>query len=269
VNLSFAYGAKASFEHIGHLLGEKDRKIYHGGPYTEMVACVFTDEPLLTGERVRSELGDASFGPFEQLTSGFLVLSYDPGTKSYPVFPLRFRHAMKRSLKPWNREMFHVARCIGRKDFPEAIRTLQSSLVNNSSDTSALELLAHCHRWAGDEEKAAELAAQILRYDANDFAGLKLLGEIHAKRDEPEKAAAFLRRALENYPQAIKPISPKVVAMTKWFSRIFPPLRHLTPRDFEVLEDPSGGDRTWFAWAKEYLAWYDSATGSNSSPVLH
>jgi hypothetical protein len=78
--------------HIGHLLGEKDRKIYHGGPYTEVVVCVFTDEPLLTGERVLSELGDASFGPFKQLSSGFLVLSYDPATKSYPVFPLRFRH---------------------------------------------------------------------------------------------------------------------------------------------------------------------------------
>jgi hypothetical protein len=78
--------------HIGHLLAEKDQKIYHGGPYSEVVACIFTDEPLLTGDHVRSELSDASFGPFRQLSSGFLLLSYDPGTKSYPVFPLKFRH---------------------------------------------------------------------------------------------------------------------------------------------------------------------------------
>ncbi|MBI2351067.1 MAG: hypothetical protein HYV00_06275 [Deltaproteobacteria bacterium] len=77
--------------HIGHRLREKDKKIYHGGPYSETVACLFTDEPMLTVEQAASELGVHQFGPFGQLTSGFLVFSYDPGTKSYPVLELRFQ----------------------------------------------------------------------------------------------------------------------------------------------------------------------------------
>jgi len=76
--------------HIARLLREKDQKTYHGGPYAETIACVFTDEPLLTAQDISSDFDGVRFGPFHQLTSGFLLLSYDPSTKSYPVFPLRF-----------------------------------------------------------------------------------------------------------------------------------------------------------------------------------
>ncbi len=77
--------------HIAHRLEEKDKKTYHGGPYAETVACLFTDEPMLTVAQATSELNVQQFGPFRQLTSGFLVFSYDPGTKSYPVIGLRFQ----------------------------------------------------------------------------------------------------------------------------------------------------------------------------------
>ncbi len=76
---------------VAHRLGEKDGKTYHGGPYAETVACLFTDEPMLTLEQATSELATHQFGPFKQLTSGFLVFSYDPRTKSYPMLALRFQ----------------------------------------------------------------------------------------------------------------------------------------------------------------------------------
>ena len=75
--------------HIAGLLAAKDSKTFHGGPYSEIVASLFTDEPMLTLGQVMSELADASFGPYKQLTSAFLLLSYEPGTKSYRVFALR------------------------------------------------------------------------------------------------------------------------------------------------------------------------------------
>ena len=71
------------------LLDGKDGKTFHGGPYADIITCLFTDEPMLTLEHVNSELGNTSFGPYKQLTSAFLVLSYDPSTKSYPVVTLR------------------------------------------------------------------------------------------------------------------------------------------------------------------------------------
>ena len=175
----------------------------------------------------------------------------------------------KRALRPWNRESIQVARHIGRKDFASAIRVLENCLVGGPDDAYALELLAHCYRWSGSEAKAVAAATQILGYDGNDFSALKLLAEIHANRDDRDKAVTYIRRALENYPKPVKPFSRGVVAATKAFARIFPPLRHMTAKDFEVLEDPQAGDRTWFAWAKEYLAWYDGIAGGNSSPVLH
>ena len=45
--------------HIERLLGEKNRKCYFGGPYSETIVCLFTDEPMLTPEQAISELSDA------------------------------------------------------------------------------------------------------------------------------------------------------------------------------------------------------------------
>jgi hypothetical protein len=78
--------------HVARLLSAKDGKAFNGGPYAEIIACLFTDEPALSSEYALSQLNDVQFGGLRQLTSGFLLFSYDPGTKSYPVCPLRRRH---------------------------------------------------------------------------------------------------------------------------------------------------------------------------------
>jgi hypothetical protein len=126
-----------------------------------------------------------------------------------------------------------------------------------------------CCRFACLEDKAIEVALKLLEFNRNDFSALSALAEIHASRSAPDLAAAFVRRALENYPKPTEPISPSVVRLARWFAKIFPPLRHMKPQDFAVLEDPSADDRKWFAWAKEYLAWYDGISGAQSTPTLH
>ena len=79
-------------EHVAARLSDKDSKHFNGGPFAETVVCLFTDEPMLTPPQVQEELRAASFGPFNQVTAAYLVMSYDPGTKSYPVVPLRVSH---------------------------------------------------------------------------------------------------------------------------------------------------------------------------------
>jgi hypothetical protein len=76
--------------HIQHRLNEKDNKTYHGGPYADLFACLFTDEPMLTLDFVKAELASVSFGPFLQLTSAFLLF-YEPVSKSYPVIKLQLK----------------------------------------------------------------------------------------------------------------------------------------------------------------------------------
>lgn len=71
------------------LLDGKDKKKYLGGPYSGIVVCLFTDEPMLTFDEAKKEIGSVKFGPFSQVTSAFLVFSYDPHTKSYPTIPLQ------------------------------------------------------------------------------------------------------------------------------------------------------------------------------------
>ena len=78
--------------HILRLLSEKDGKNFHGGPYLAIIACLFTDEPMLTFNKAQLELEEQLFGSFKQLTAAFLLFSYEPTSQSYPVFELKFKN---------------------------------------------------------------------------------------------------------------------------------------------------------------------------------
>lgn len=80
-------------DRVASLLTTKDKKKFHGGPYAEIVVCLFTDEPAMTSDRIAMELKGATFGPFCQLTAAYLVVSYDPATKGYPVYVLSIEPA--------------------------------------------------------------------------------------------------------------------------------------------------------------------------------
>lgn len=74
--------------HIRELLQRKDGKQYLGGPYKEVVACLFTDEFDLDFEELREQLKSERFGPMKQLSSAYLVFSYSAHAQDYPVLPL-------------------------------------------------------------------------------------------------------------------------------------------------------------------------------------
>lgn len=78
-------------EAISHRLKEKDKKTYHGGPYARLIVCLFTDEPMLSLAQAKAELGSQRFGPFAQLSGAYLLFSYDPSTKTYPLLNLELQ----------------------------------------------------------------------------------------------------------------------------------------------------------------------------------
>jgi hypothetical protein len=76
---------------VARELSDKDSKVFHGGPYRQTICCLFTDEPALSPEEAANELAAATFGPFKQLTSAYLVFSYSPGDKTCPFIRLALR----------------------------------------------------------------------------------------------------------------------------------------------------------------------------------
>lgn len=74
---------------IAARLSEKDAKSYYGGPYTAIAICLFTDELAITIDFAKRELSAVTFGPYTQVGAAYLVFSYDPGSKSYPLLLLR------------------------------------------------------------------------------------------------------------------------------------------------------------------------------------
>jgi hypothetical protein len=76
-------------DYVAQLLRVKDRKTYHGGPYRQIAVSLFTDEPMLTLQDVLAELKGRPFGPLRQVTAAYLLTSYEPRAKSYPVISLQ------------------------------------------------------------------------------------------------------------------------------------------------------------------------------------
>lgn len=70
-------------------LSEKDTKTFHGGPFSTVVICLFTDEPALTFDFAERELASARFGPYKQIGAAYLLFSYDPGSTRYPLLQMR------------------------------------------------------------------------------------------------------------------------------------------------------------------------------------
>jgi hypothetical protein len=66
----------------------KDRVVLKGGPYSEYIVLVFTDEPALTPDIVSGTLEGVSFGPFQQVDRAYFLLSYMPATGGYPYYKL-------------------------------------------------------------------------------------------------------------------------------------------------------------------------------------
>ena len=71
---------------IREIVRKKDAKNYHGGPYSKIVLVIFTDEPLVRSADCASILRNQVLGRCRNITDCYLLLSYQPGLKSYPYF---------------------------------------------------------------------------------------------------------------------------------------------------------------------------------------
>ncbi len=164
---------------------------------------------------------------------------------------------------------WQVARRVGRKDFDGAIRVLEEALDGGAMDVHHLELIAHCHYWANREEMAIGSAKRALDTNPKSFGAMKLLSEIYARRTDHDTAAQYVRRALEQYPHPL-PATPKAFfSILRAASLLFPRLRNIAVRAKEDIGNPNKNNEQWFAWAKEYLVWYDQARGESTSPTIH
>jgi|SRR5712691_427264 len=162
-----------------------------------------------------------------------------------------------------------AARCVGRKDYDEAIRVLEAALSGSPRDVPFLELIAHCHYWANREDLALTSAQKALELDPKSFGAIKFMSGIYAKRTEHEVAAQYVRRGLENYPKPL-PTPPKAFFLfLRLASFLFPRLRAIEKRAREDIADPNKSNSDWYTWARQYLAWYDGTHSDRTSPTVH
>lgn len=162
-----------------------------------------------------------------------------------------------------------VGRCVGRKDYDGAIRVLESSLSNTNADTHSLVMIALCHRWSNRNDDAIEMAQRALSHDSGSFGAYRLLADVYAERKEHEMAVRFVRLGLDNFPEPTPPAPKFIFWLLRVGSLFIPRLRRVEEAARTELADPNNDTRDWYAWAKQYLAWYDSEFGDKLMPTVH
>ena len=77
------------FAAIEERLTDKDRKHFHGGPYNEIQLIIHVDELLIPPSDYVPILSKTSFVECQQITRAFLLFSYDPEIRTYPLVELQ------------------------------------------------------------------------------------------------------------------------------------------------------------------------------------
>jgi tetratricopeptide (TPR) repeat protein len=151
----------------------------------------------------------------------------------------------------------------GRNDYEGALQLLEGELTGTNEDLPYLEMIAHYHWWAGNEEKAIITAKKALLMDSKGFDMPKILSVIYAKRENHEEAIRFVRIAVQNYkPGNASEIPGWIFSGLKLAGKFSARFRHIEKAAKEDLADPNKTSREWRAWAEEYMAWYDEAMGN-------
>jgi hypothetical protein len=73
---------------IKERLLDKDSKVFMGGPYDEKIVVIHTDEPVITVDEYEPILASHRFHGFQQITSAYVLFSYNPDRAGYPLVKL-------------------------------------------------------------------------------------------------------------------------------------------------------------------------------------
>jgi tetratricopeptide (TPR) repeat protein len=161
---------------------------------------------------------------------------------------------------------FAFSRMIGRQEFDKAIDYLRSGLRGNESDLSSLEVIAHCHQWAGRADDAIKACREALQRDPKSFDMHSMLAQLLAEKGEHEGAAIHARRGLECYPEPLPEIPRFLILVFQALDRILP-RRLRGPDANDALRRFEAEKAEWFNWAKKYLNWYDSTHNDRLGPT--
>lgn len=71
-------------------LTEKDAKQLKGGPWSEYIVIIHTDEPALSIDQVDLWLASHRFNRPQKISRAFLLLSHDPARRACPYVPLQW-----------------------------------------------------------------------------------------------------------------------------------------------------------------------------------
>lgn len=151
-----------------------------------------------------------------------------------------------------------VAPLVGRRDFKGALQILEGELIGTDEDTPYLEIVAHCHLEAGNQEKAIETAKKTLQLNPTNFEMPRMLSQIYAESEAHEQAVEYVKIGLCNYPSEALPVPPVwAFGVLKLAGKLSARWKHVEEATKDDLRDPDKGRRDWQSWAKEYLVWYD------------
>lgn len=85
------WNQKELLDAVEERLRDKDSKEFNGGPYDEKIVVIHTDEPVITFDEYEPILRSYILEEFRQITSAYVLFSYDPNSQGFPLVKLSLR----------------------------------------------------------------------------------------------------------------------------------------------------------------------------------
>ena len=171
------------------------------------------------------------------------------------------------SLSAWTLEM-RAVRLIGAKRYDAAIECYRDIMARYGTNAHRWEMIAQCHEWAGEWEKAASAARRAVESQPGNFSALQLLVRVALSQREYAEARQLVQKALESYPEPIPKAPGLLLGVVRLLARI-PKLRGGAKQAESFMRNPNRDVEEWYAWAREYLEWYEKEFGESSLPTQH
>ena len=141
-----------------------------------------------------------------------------------------------------------------KKDFSRAIELSEMDLHESGERLHTLGHLAVCYKEKDELAKSVEYCERALSIDPEYYLAFKVLSEIHARRDDTERAYFFIQKALKYRPVMPKP--PEIWSRIGGFLlKVFGLNKYQINELERIWYEPD--DIEWVTWAQEFKARYE------------
>ncbi len=159
----------------------------------------------------------------------------------------------------WKLEMCAVQRMAARR-YEEALECYGKMMERVKPTAHQWAMIARCHEWVGEAEKAEKAARCALDADPSSCDALRLLARVSIAQGHYAQAREYVQRALSAQARPASGRPGLMFRLARFLGRLLD--RRLAEEAAQAAGmGPEIDDEQWNEWARDFLSGYERAFG--------